>query len=74
MDEGDDVSTIPNNYGTAATLYTFDTDGRRRHAEGDTGNKTAANKLFVYSLADDQPVFNADNKETDSGTAKCPDR
>lgn len=51
--EGDDVKTIPNNYGTANTLLTYDTD-----ADGTAeGQKTAARKLFIDSLNANQPPF-----------------
>ena len=56
--EGDDVSTVANNYGSADTLYTYDTDGPVDTGPNTTGNKTAARKLFVDGLADGQPVFN----------------
>jgi hypothetical protein len=64
VDEGDDVSTVANNYGSAPTLYTYDTDGPDATGDNTTGNKTAANKLFVYSLANAQPTWDASDNET----------
>ena len=45
VDEGDDVKTVPNNYGTGSTFYT-DTDATP------AAQKTAARKLFIDGLAD----------------------
>ena len=50
VDEGDDVKTVPNNYGTARTFYsltrTVPLAPRRTR-----GFKTADRKLFIYDLA-----------------------
>jgi hypothetical protein len=64
VQEGDDVATVATNYGTAATAYIWDTDGRATSGTAGTqGFKTAARKLFVYDL-DRMPTFNTQKKET----------
>ena len=55
VDEGDDVKTVPNNYGTAQTFYTV--DGATPAAQ-----KTAARKLFIADLADGAITLDSDKK------------
>ncbi len=62
VQEGDDVATVATNYGTAHTAYIWDTDGATTGTAGTVGFKTAARKLFVYSLSR-APVVN-DKMET----------
>ena len=86
VDEGDDVSTIREQLrNRSLPQYTFDTDGAdATMLQATTGNKTVANQLFVYRLVgrrlDGDPSHGPtvgsrfDDKETDLGTAKCPDQ
>lgn len=50
VDEADDVPTIPNNYGTARTFYSYDTD-LGETGDNTQGFKAAARKLFIDDLA-----------------------
>ena len=54
VDEGDDVTTVPNNYGTARTSYSV--VGAIPAAQ-----KVADRKLFIYDVAA-LPALNADNE------------
>ena len=57
VDEGDDVKTVPNNYGTEPTFYTV------VPATTPATQKTAVRKLFIADVA--TPFTLNDKKETD---------
>ena len=67
--EGNDVKTVPNNYGTAATRYDYDLDGDAT-TTNDRSKKTAYRKLFIDDLESDFSVPWARGVEFIVGTRK----